>query len=137
MRAIKERIEMSAGGWQINVSRDGSAAISYEQSSIDITSRATAPAGSVNFEMLQKQLNAEFQKPSSQEKPTASFYAGIRMQGQESLTMRTVPNIEIWNHLIEQLEPKLEISAVSTFKKTAEKYPLKILAAKSGLKTNP
>lgn len=119
------RIELFANGWMITIGPDGTAGIARLKEANAIFSTASTPPGAVDFNQIKIALEADF-SGSSSTLESSPLRAGIRMVGQESLGMKPVRNIEIWNHLIEQLEPKWTSPTLSSFKKAIEKNPLKL-----------
>ena len=120
-----KQINLVANGWMITIKPDGSAGIGRLKESNAIFSTASSASGAVDFEKLKTALNASFARSESTEIKTY-FQANIIIEGQESMGLKPVNNIKIWNQLIVQLEPKWTGPMLSAFKKAVEKNPLTI-----------
>lgn len=118
------RVELAAMGWRLTVRPDGSATIMRFMENDD-SARASAPPKTLDFESLVKALEADLENPKSDRQPSP-LLGGIRMTGQVNLAMRPILNLEIWNRLIAELEPKFEGRSFASFRKKTEDHPLKL-----------
>jgi hypothetical protein len=121
-----KQIELSANGWLLTIKPDGSAGISRIKESNAIFSTASTAPGAVDFEKIKESLDANSGSLDSTKVET-HLQAGIRMEGQDSIILKPVNDIKIWNQLIVQLEPKWKGPMLSSFKKAVEKNPLTII----------
>lgn len=126
-----QQIEMVANGWMLTIKPDGSARMARIKESNAIFSTASAPAGAVDFENIKRTLNTAL---SNSDSPQVETYlqGGIRMIGQESMTLKPVRDVAIWNQLIVQLESKWAGSTLSSFKEAVKKNPLIISPPSQG-----
>jgi hypothetical protein len=120
-----KQIELIANGWMLTVKPDGSAEIARIKESNAIFSTASAPSGVVDFEKVKEALNLDSDS-STTPKFEVHLQAGIRVEGQDSIVLKPVRNVEIWNKLVEQLKPKWTGPMLSSFQKSVEINPLKI-----------
>jgi len=120
-----KQIELAANGWMLTVNPDGSAGIARIKESNAIFSTASAPPGAVDFGKIKEALDVNSGSSSSL-KFEIHLQAGIRIEGQDNMVLKPVRDVEIWNQLIEQLEPKWTGPMLSSFKKAVESNPLKI-----------
>jgi len=120
-----KQIELLANGWMLTIKPDGSAGIARIKESNAIFSTASTAPGAVDFEKIKEALNADLGSLGSTKVET-HLKAGIRMEGQDSIALKPVNDVEIWNRLIMQLEPKWTGPMPSAFKKAVEKNPLTI-----------
>jgi len=120
-----KQIELTANGWLLTIKPDGSAGIARIKESNAIFSTASTAPGAVDFEKIKESLDANSGILDSMKVET-HLQAGIRMEGQDSITLKPVNDIKIWNQLIVQLEPKWTGPMLSAFKKAVEKNPLTI-----------
>lgn len=126
-----QQIEMVANGWMLTIKPDGSAQMARIKESNAIFSTASAPAGAVDFEKEKRALSAAL---SNSDAPQVETYlqGGIRMIGQESVTLKPIHDAAIWNQLIVQLESKWAGSTLSSFKEAVRKNPLIISLPSQG-----
>lgn len=120
-----EQVELLANGWMLAIKPDGSAGIARHKESNDSLSAASTAPGAVDFEKVKRALEANLGRSGSTKAETR-LQAAIRMKGQVGVVLKPVSDVEIWNRLIVQLEPKWTGPTLSFFKKAVEKNSLKI-----------
>ena len=120
-----KQIDFSAKGWLLIIRPDGSAGIVRNNESGAIFSTASTAPGAVDFEKIKETLDANYGNLDPV-KAEAHLQEGVRMEGQDSITFKTVNNVKIWNELIVQLESKWTGPTLSAFKKAVEKNPLAV-----------